>query len=324
MSIVAHDRPNGQSHGALPLHLLPTPPAVSDTREDAGVDEQEAALPAPAATKPKDRLADGLTAVVAGSAAFSSWTGWVLLGHHAMWPRQGMPFGWTFDTAWLNPISVDVLAYLGMRAWVSRDSSPEAKAWGRGAAVGALSLSIVGNALGHALESNPDLVPTLPLVIGLAAIAPIILVVVLHLRTLRNTPRESGGGDPPPEDTLPADPPAVETPSGQVGGTLPAAPAAPQIEPPPVLDQVHDSTSEEEPPTEEQEEPSPEPEVEPTQETPQVPNGKPGDAELIEAIRNLDAKYGRRTGVDRIKTDLSIGTGRASRLRKDADKPRQS
>jgi hypothetical protein len=145
-------------------------------------------------TRPRDRMADLLTAVVAGASAFSSWTGWVLLGHYAGWPKQGLPGDWEFDTAWLNPISVDVLAYLGMRAWVAPGSSDTAKAWGRGAALGALGLSIVGNALGHTLghegKNQPDPGQIL-LSVGLAAMAPVILVVVLHLRTLR-----AAGGQP--------------------------------------------------------------------------------------------------------------------------------
>jgi hypothetical protein len=176
-------------------------------------------------TRPRDRVADLLTAVVAGSSAFSSWTGWVLLGHHAGWPKQDV-FGWQFDTAWLNPISVDVLAYLGMRAWVSPSSSPAAKAWGRGAAVGALGLSIVGNALGHGMEAtDPGL---LLLSVGLAAMAPVILVVVLHLRTLR-----AAGGQPTPV-THPEMAPAEEMDEADGSDGQAEVAAKPQVTPTPV------------------------------------------------------------------------------------------
>ena len=131
----------------------------------------------------RDRVADALTAVVAGTAAFSSWTGWVLLGHHAGWPVLTIPGGHQFDTAWLNPLSVDVMAYVALRAWVSPRSSERTRLWGRRAAVGALALSIVGNALGHGLEASG--LGQLLLSLGLAGMAPVLLFVVLHLRTLR-------------------------------------------------------------------------------------------------------------------------------------------
>ena len=144
----------------------------------------------------RDILGDTATAIVVGTAAFSSWSGWVLLGRYAKWPEFTIPgppgADVVFETAWLNPISVDVLAFIGLRAWTSQDLSDKTRRWGQVAAIGALILSVVANAVGHALEATDQITGQgggfgrLAASVALAAMAPVILFVVLHLRRLRS------------------------------------------------------------------------------------------------------------------------------------------
>lgn len=275
----------------------------------------------------RDRVADALTAVVAGTAAFSSWTGWVLLGHHAGWPVLTLPGGHPFDTAWLNPVSVDVMAYVALRAWVSPRSSERTRLWGRRAAVGALALSIVGNALGHGLEASG--LGRLLLSLGLAGMAPVLLFVVLHLRTLRTDDQRAAveaarrEAQERLEREAAREARRIEREATRAGGPT-RQPARPQEA---AREGASTRTGGQPPARREAQESSPAVAregnaTEPTREasTTVLTNPRPGDDELVAGIRALDEERGRRVGVDLIRRHFGIGASRATRLRELADK----
>ena len=131
-------------------------------------------------TPKKPRRRDPLSIIgmvaVAGAAAFTSYSGLYGLAHLAGWPGK---------LAMMLPVTVDAYAMTATRVWLSPARlTRKARAWARGNAIGAISTSVLGNALYHAAEAHV-LAITWPVVVALSAIPPIALGLKPNQRILR-------------------------------------------------------------------------------------------------------------------------------------------
>jgi len=91
--------------------------------------------------------------------------------------------------AWLLPVAVDAAAVVATRVWLSRRVPAGARRQARRLAVGAIVLSVVGNATDHLLSAY-RIVPPWQAVVAVAAVAPAVLGAVAHLVALVVAPHE--------------------------------------------------------------------------------------------------------------------------------------
>ena len=117
-----------------------------------------------------------------------------------------------FRLAWLLPIAVDAYAVTSTRVWLRSAVTPATVAYARRNAVGAITLSVAGNAAFHGLTAAGIDRPRLAasgygwlLVVAVSAVPPVMLGLVAHLHALvsgehRTTPapdaQANGHGDP--------------------------------------------------------------------------------------------------------------------------------
>lgn len=108
--------------------------------------------------------------------------------------------GFPDELAWLLPVTIDAGAAASSLVWLGPWASAEAKAYGRTLALALLVGSIGGNALAHGLvaygKASATLRPHWGIVVGVSAIAPIVLGALVHLVVLVGRPEsETGGAD---------------------------------------------------------------------------------------------------------------------------------
>ena len=109
---------------------------------------------------------------VAGAAAFTSYSGLSGLAELAGWPSK---------LALMLPITIDAYAMTATRVWLSPARlTKKARAWARGNAIGAISMSVLGNTIYHAAAAHV-LSVTWPVVVGISAIPSIVLGLTVHL-----------------------------------------------------------------------------------------------------------------------------------------------
>jgi hypothetical protein len=115
-------------------------------------------------------------AVAATSAAVSSFSGLRSLAEVA---------GWVPAMAWLFPLTVDAYAMTATRVWlVGSARSQRAQRFARANAVGAILMSLTGNAIYHLIAVG--LVATnWVVVVAVGAVPPLVLGLVSHLAVLR-------------------------------------------------------------------------------------------------------------------------------------------
>jgi hypothetical protein len=96
---------------------------------------------------------------------------------------------WRFKLAWLLPIAIDAYAVTATRVWLKEDQTARTRKYARANAVGAISLSVLGNGAYHYFASSG--VRTLAVfangwlvVVLVSAVPPIILGLVGHLHAL--------------------------------------------------------------------------------------------------------------------------------------------
>ena len=112
----------------------------------------------PAAVTPagRDRGTYGgmlAVAVAAAVLSFSALSGLAeLAGVTAGLP---LPAGGRFRLAWLLPIAVDAYAVTATRVWLRTAGTTRTRAYARRNAVGAIGLSVTGNAAYHAVPNCP-------------------------------------------------------------------------------------------------------------------------------------------------------------------------
>lgn len=92
---------------------------------------------------------------------------------------------WSAFTAPLLPLTVDAFAATATRVWLAKSTgSDRARRFARACAIGAILLSLAGNAAFHLIQANL-LDVTWIIVFGVGAIPPVILGLVAHLAVLR-------------------------------------------------------------------------------------------------------------------------------------------
>lgn len=128
----------------------------------------------------------GMT-IAAVSAAVASFTGLYGLATVAGWPVR---------LAWLLPLTIDAHAMTSARVWLATTTrSAAARRFARTNALGAIGMSITGNAAYHAIGAGLiDL--SWPIVVLVGAVPAAVLGLTAHLHALRSRT----DGPPPVED----------------------------------------------------------------------------------------------------------------------------
>lgn len=117
----------------------------------------------------------GMT-VTALAAAVSSFSGLHSLAAATGWPEALAP---------LLPFTIDAYAMTATRVWLSKATgSAEARRFARWNAIGAIGLSLVGNAAWHLIAAKV-LTVTWPIVVLVGAVPPAVLGLLSHLAVLR-------------------------------------------------------------------------------------------------------------------------------------------
>jgi len=117
----------------------------------------------------------GMT-VAAASAAVASFSGLYGLAAVAGWPVR---------LAWLLPVTLDAYAMTSARVWLAASTrSGAARRFARANALGAISMSIAGNAAYHAVETHL-LTVSWPIVVLVGAVPAAVLGLTAHLHALR-------------------------------------------------------------------------------------------------------------------------------------------
>jgi hypothetical protein len=153
--------------------------------------------------------------------------------------------GWRDDLAWCLPITIDLYAAVTTRVWLARSTPPTARAHARAHALAAISTSMVGNAVSHALSYGalrPGAHAWL-LVVAVSLVPPAALAGVTHLAALLRQPDQdrstapstapgTAPGTVPTADRRGESGPATARPHGSAAPTAPAAePTAPAAGP---------------------------------------------------------------------------------------------
>jgi uncharacterized protein DUF2637 len=129
-------------------------------------------------------------AVTALAAAISSFSGLRSLAAATGWPEALSP---------LLPFTVDAYAMTATRVWLSAATgSARARHFARWNAIGAISLSLLGNAAWH-LVAAKVLTISWPIVVTVGAVPPAVLGLLSHLAVLRGQDGEDDPGQDGPE-----------------------------------------------------------------------------------------------------------------------------
>jgi len=117
----------------------------------------------------------GMT-IAAASAAVASFSGLYGLAVLAGWPVR---------LAWLLPLTLDAYAMTSARVWLTASTrSSAARRFARANALGAISMSIAGNAAYHAVQTGL-LTVSWPIVVLVGAVPAAVLGLTAHLHALR-------------------------------------------------------------------------------------------------------------------------------------------
>ncbi|WP_329313703.1 DUF2637 domain-containing protein [Streptomyces sp. NBC_01262] len=150
---------------------------------------------------PRDWLL-GLGMVTVGVAAAAS--------SYAGLQNLAIRTGWVPWLSWLLPLTVDAYAMTATRVWLAKSTrSQAARDWAKRNAIGAITVSVGGNAVDHATAAHVFAI-TWPLVVAVSAIPPIVLGLLVHLAHLRTQPAavtEQHDTEAQPEQEAAAPPP---------------------------------------------------------------------------------------------------------------------
>ncbi|ARP74287.1 hypothetical protein LK06_019365 [Streptomyces pluripotens] len=131
-------------------------------------------------------------AVTACSAAVSSFSGLRALAAATGWPEALSP---------LLPCTIDAYATTATRVWLSGVTRSErARHFARWNAIGAIGLSLVGNAAWHLIAAKV-LTVTWPIVVVVGAVPPAVLGLLSHLAVLRSQDDEDEQDEAVPPGT---------------------------------------------------------------------------------------------------------------------------
>jgi hypothetical protein len=161
-------------------------------------------------------------AAVALAAAVSSYSGLATLATDC---------GWHHRLSLLLPLTIDAYAMVATRAWLAQTTARRTRRWARGNAIGAITVSVAGNAASHAATAGVIHI-TWPIVVAVSAIPSIVLGLITHLWHLVDPPVNTSIVDPAPAVAAPqsVDPRPVPVDSGQAA---PPAPRFGEIDPSP-------------------------------------------------------------------------------------------
>jgi hypothetical protein len=188
--------------------------------------------------------------------------------------------GWGSTASWLLPASLDALGMTACLVWLDAAAPKKARRWAAWMTWVAAGLSIVGNGVGH-LASTGHLEQDLWLVLLVGAVPPAALATTVHLIVLVSAPGKSAAkvrdAAPVPATEQQAAP--TPSPAKKAAAPKPPSPKSPVKSGPesgPVLDEV-----------------------------------------LMQRGRHLWDRYaaeGKHVTRDALKTELEIGTGKATPL----------
>ncbi|MEU8104506.1 hypothetical protein AB0C18_12380 [Nonomuraea muscovyensis] len=183
----------------------------------------------------------GGVGVVAAAAVIASFTAQAGLGRLAGWDAAlALPGGVEVSLSWLLPLCVDAYGAVATRITVNAKYSAETRRHALIHAVGAVVVSIIGNAIYHALEAGVLHLGTSRwvLVVAVSMVPPVALGALAHLMALCARDDTGTAPAPAPADANtatapdPTEPtPATPTPAPAVPEPSPS-PAAPVREPP--------------------------------------------------------------------------------------------
>lgn len=163
---------------------------------------------------PRDRLNSVGMFIVGFAAAVLSFNTWVRLAEAIGFTAfVGLPGGVTVRIAWLYPLAVDVYAFAASRMWLSGGSGSVVTRYASRNAIGAIGLSVVGNALFHGFSAAGWVIKDSPvLVILIGGIPPLLLGLVVHLNSLVNRERQRIEPVQSPTEPKPARVPRIPEP----------------------------------------------------------------------------------------------------------------
>jgi Protein of unknown function (DUF2637) len=150
-------------------------------------------------------------AVAAAVLSFSALSGLAeLAGVTAVLP---LPAGGRFRLAWLLPIAVDAYAVTATRVWLRTAATARTREYARRNGVGAIGLSVAGNAAYHALTaagvvSLTDVRAGWAVIVAVSAVPPVMLGLVGHLHALVSDDHRAAPAGPA---AVPAAPPAADS-----------------------------------------------------------------------------------------------------------------
>lgn len=126
--------------------------------------------------QPRDWWVIAGMSVTACAAAVSSFSGLRSLAGATGWPETLAP---------LLPFTIDAYAMTATRVWVSKGTGTKAaRRFARWNAIGAIGLSLIGNAAWHLIAAKV-LTVTWPIVVLVGAVPPAVLGLLSHLAVLR-------------------------------------------------------------------------------------------------------------------------------------------
>lgn len=194
--------------------------------------------------------------------------------------------GWWIQLSWLLPLTIDAYAMTAVRVWLGKSTrNDHARAWAKANAIGAIVLSVAGNAVDHAIAAR--VIPAgWPLIVAVSAVPPIVLGLLVHMAHLRTLPPAPlADGSTPAAAEGQEHPPVGDAPLPPVPPKPPAAPSNRR----------------------------PRRRAKSTTQRKELPPGKT-DEELIDAARErIDG--GREPSATWLIKTYGIGTSRAARIR---------
>lgn len=137
--------------------------------------------------RPRDWWVIAGMAITACAATVSSFSGLRSLAAANGWPGALTP---------LFPLTVDAYAMTATRVWLSKNTgTAAARRFARWNAIGAIGLSLIGNATWHLIAAKV-LTVTWPIVVLVGAVPPAVLGLLSHLAVLRGQDDEDEAAPP--------------------------------------------------------------------------------------------------------------------------------
>ncbi|MFE0037435.1 DUF2637 domain-containing protein [Streptomyces sp. NPDC059015] len=106
--------------------------------------------------------------------------------------------GWWTQLSWLLPLTIDAYAMTAVRVWLGKSTrNDHARSWAKANAIGAIVLSVAGNAVDHAIAAGVFPVGWL-LIVAVSAVPPIVLGLLVHMAHLRTVHPDASVNDSTP------------------------------------------------------------------------------------------------------------------------------